>query len=169
MSTTRFERIVGPTEPDPPKAGEMPPWVRDYSKNPCPYRAIVKRLEQRMFGESNQGTHEVWYKLSEGYGDRETFVRRDEFIVKRYGCLGITGISVVVPNVGPQIEIYSTSYEGGWRHGPWWPRFEKLVKKWCKEADEHGAERERKKREEEEAERQKQNGLFQAYLKGTAE
>lgn len=173
----------------------MPTWVDDIYRNPCPYQSIVDRLLNRMFSEVRDThlsyEHTAWtkfWKRSQGSNDygsiQSVQIERDEFVFEQFKSrANFHAIRVVLPGttrkssdwVGQPwqrahegvIEIFCTSGSGGWRHGPWWDRLDKLTTKWCEEADALDVIARRAKADREQAERDAKNDLFSSYVSST--
>ena len=154
---SRYDLIAADDDEDEDESqhSSMPCWVRDIYKNACPHQALVDRLKKTY-------THlDVSY--SPGECPSRMLHEGDDFVVETYGTLGITHVWVKVGE--EKIEIYSHSYEGGWRPGPWWPLFAEVVST----AEQRRAaeiQREARQREAEiSAERAKNNNLFAQFVK----
>lgn len=147
----------------------MPPWIRGRHSDFPHYETLYKIKRHPAFCS---------FRLAfaprdpEGWG---SYYVRDEFVFKMYGNSGIIKVSVYFDSITTEtswpaivdakhIEIY---YEGdGWRDGPWWPRFLRLIDTMSAEVKAYEAEEERQRTLEKQRKQNQENILFSNYLKG---
>ncbi len=163
-SIPQFTEFTGPG---------MPPWHRDLGFNPLPskYQKVIDRLRAQAWGDG-------WRSLMRCYGgnhERDVKWAYNEFHFETYGCLGLIKVGIKLPGTpnsysdgfyGDLTQIWTSSYEGGWRDGVWWSQLATLVTKQEEATIQLKAEQAREEKAAEEARKAAENNSYLKYLKG---
>lgn len=147
---------------------EMPPWI--HLDGRFPHHSAL----HDNFRSDYLGLLQLKYAPRDPENWHHYFVR-DEFLFETYSNSGIIRVKVyfdpitTTSNWGDlcisdkYVEIYHE--RDGWRDGPWWPRFLKLLDTILTETKAYEAEEKRQRQLEIERQQNKRNVLFTNYLK----